>query len=614
MKITAIATATLLVIVAPVAATGDDAETLQLANCKTTVVAYESVSRSVETASAALYYPSTTMQAYTGCQITSVDVATISTTDTGALRLFITKELDGEPDYEQTCTASASGWNTFELDSAYTIDGEALYIGYEVSGLYYLALCEQLIDGTEYVNKNTDGWTVYEKDYSFALSATVTGDDLPRHNVRLTDIKMPKYAVTGGTIEYSGTFINLGAATVDSITLTYYVDGVATTSETVATAETAYRTSGTFAAGTFSLSEEGEPTVYVEITAVNGESDDDPSDNTSRSVTMLCRDSFTARKILAEVFSTELCVNCAAAHKLIASVFDERDDIIEVGHHAGYYTDAYTIDESTEYKWFYGTMVYAPAVMLDRTLFDNYADDYTYSGTPLTAPTEDLLGTLCDEAAAVPAFVTVAIDCRYDIDTQQLDVTVSGTRLLPTDDYDNTVLNVFVLEDSIFTTTQKDTDGSFYHRYSIRQVLTATWGDTISLDDGYSASYVTTIADTMDVAQLYVAAFVANYDSNDVTHCNVLNAEVARVADGLDLTNIAAASDDKGSLVSLSGGNIVVNGTVRSITLTDPSGRIVLATGTMHSGETISTASLPHGVYIVTTHGDTGTQSIKVAK
>lgn len=610
----ALAAAAFCAVVAPIWAETADAETLQLANCKKTVVAYESVSRSVTTVGAALYYPAVTMQAYAGCTITSVDVAFITSTSEGALRLFITKELGGEPVYEQTCTATASGWNTFELDTPYDIDGEALYIGYEVSGLYYLALCEQLTDGTEYVNKNTDGWTEYEKDYSFALSATVTGDDLPRHNVRLSDIKMPKYTVTDTAINYSGTFLNLGAAAVDSIALTYYVDGVATLTKTVSVDETAYRTSGTFSADGLSLSEEGEPEVYVEITAVNGEQDKDMSDNTSRTVTMLCRDAFTPRKILAEVFSTELCTNCAAAHKLIAGVFDERDDIIEVGHHAGYYTDPYTIDESSEYKWFYGTMVYAPAVMLDRTLFDNYADDYTYSGTPLTAPSEELLGNLCDEAAAVPAFVTVAIDCDYDIDAQQLDVTVSGEKLLPTDDYDNTVLNVFLLEDSIFTTTQRDTDGSFYHRYSIRQVLTATWGDAITLDEGYSASYSTAIADTMDVAQLYVVAFVANYDSDDATHCNVLNAEVAHVADGLDLTSIATLRGDSAPDVRVTSGNIVVSGSANSVKVTDMSGRCVLSAGTTGHGSTISTAALPHGIYIVTAEGAAGTRSIKFVK
>lgn len=523
-------------------AAADDATELKLSNCKSTIVAYLSVSRSLGSGQAALYYPAETMAAYKGCTIASVNVGVVGKTAADGLRVFITTDLNGTPLVEKSDSAAKGGWNTVTFDEPYTITGEAIYIGYEVSGFIYLSVCEPFIAGEEWTYTTTDGWQQYDGVYSAAIEAIVTGDSLPRHNVYLKSIYMPEYTTTGNATTYTGRFINLAAAPVTDLTLTYYADGVELMSETVDVDATDYRSTGSFTAHGLVLDQECSHEMQVEITAVNGEDDVLPSDNLSRTNTLLCRDSFTPRNVLMEVFSTELCVNCASAHTLIESTYEGYGDIIEVGHHAGYYTDAFTIDASTDYEWFYNTVsTFAPALMFDRSWFDNYESLYSNDGSPITSVSDETLSAMYSEATATPAYVSVNITPQYDEQTRLLTLTVDGEQLLPTDAYDGLRLNVFVLEDSLFTTTQKNTNGSFYHRHSLRQVLTDTWGDPIdNITEGYNATYETYIADTMDIDQVYVVAFIANYDASAADNCPVLNSAEVKITETTDVTAIAA--------------------------------------------------------------------------
>lgn len=608
----------LLAAAVSVPARADDETELRLSNCRGDVVAYKQVSSSITTSAAALYYPASTMQAYAGCSITSIKVGTISSTSTGGVRVFITKDLDGTPEYEQECTAGNSGWNTFDLDSAYYITGDAIYIGYEVDGLKYIGLCNVFIEGEEWTATTSNGWKKYTESYSNAIEAIVTGDNLPKHNIYLNDITLPGYTTTGSPITCEGTFINLGASPVESLTLTYIADSVAVLCETVEVSSTDYRSTGTFTASGLSFGEECSADVYVVVSEVNGNPDVDTTDNVSRSKEILCRDSFTQRKILFEVFSTEKCTNCASAHRLIERTYEGYEGLVQVGHHSGYYTDGYTIDASTEYEWFYGTMVYAPAVMLDRTVFDNCTDNYSYEGTPVTSPSGDNLVALYDEAIAVPAFVTVNISKDYDEDTRHLTLTIDGEQLLPVDEYDDLRLNVYILEDSIFTTTQRNSDSYFFHRYSIRECLSDTWGDTVSIAGGYTASYETDIADTIDINQVYAVAFIANYDASDATNCNVLNTEEVKIIEAVtdvednEPTGITSLrSSDAASSMRVSRDCITTSGDGK-VTVYDMSGRCLISSSVSGS-QSIPLTQLPSGTYIVKSTANGG-DTVKIVR
>lgn len=561
---------------------------------------------------AALYFDAETLAAYRGCRLTAITLQLNEAVGVDDVRVFVSRSLDGTPDYEQSLPAvNQAGSVTVPLERPYEIGGnEGLYVGYTVRGVSLLCYTETLVKGTEYIkNKADNAWHAYDDAYySAALTATIEGESLPA-NVRLTRLSMPGYSLVGEPLRYEGDLINLGPETVESLTCTYLVDGLAVESETVSGLSIAPRTSGTFSLNQLSFDSEGTHSVQVKVTAVNGQPDGLPADNASREQSVLTRSSFERRKVLMEVFSTELCSNCPQAHGYLEQQLGDATNLIEVGHHAGFYSDDYTVEASQAYEWFYKPgRLYAPAVMLDRTnRYDAFPEAYADS-VPVIDAVNGSLQAIYQEASQVPAYVSVALLGSYDEASRQLVVTVAGQRLLPLNHPEQARLFVMLTEDSLFTQKQMGAgkDG-FYHRHSLRQMLSDNWGDELHFkgvdgSDSYMMQYTVTLPEAWRADQVQVVAFVANYDADDHNDCRVLNAEAATVR-GSELTAVSTVCRTeasvrprvKGELVSLTNG--------ASFDLYDLQGRCLQ--------QSVRAARLPgHGIYVVRPLGG---EAVKVA-
>lgn len=547
-------------------------------------VAYESVGKT-DTAGVALYFPATTMQAYKGCRITEINLQLDTKLGEDSVCVFVTKSLDGECDYQQRVTGSKKTL-TVTLDTPYEIDGDSLYIGYTVVGARYLCYSKAFVDGEEWVMRKGEGWKKYEGSNTATLTATVEGDSLPE-DVKLMETYMPEYSLTRKGVPYSGTFANLGAEMVTSLTFTYYVDGEATSTETVDNLTVGKRKTGSFSLSGLHLTEEGQPMVSFAITAVNGKPDGAPADNVSREQSLLVRDSFIKRNTLMEVFSTELCPNCPSAHELIDSELGKRTDVIEVGHHSGFYTDTLTVQASVDYEWFYKTgKLYAPALMFDRTSLAASLPSVYSDGVPVVSPTSATLLTLYRLMSDVPAYASVNIAKTYDAESRHLSVHVEGEQLLPWATPDSLRLFVMLTEDSLYSETQRGASAGFYHRHALRQMLSSTWGDMVDVANGYAADYSTDIPEEWNAERMRVVAFVANYNSTDNTDCRVLNTAATAIADN-NSSAIREVNVDEG--ISLHNGTVSCGG--RRFSVYDVYGRAVALS--------VDNARLPHGVYII---------------
>lgn len=563
------------------------------------------------TGGSALYFPAATMQMYKGCSITELHVGINEPSGYDSVRVFITRSLDEAPLYEQRYTARRAGWNTVTLDTPFQLDGSALYIGYEVTGQYYLHYSEVFIDGEEWINQGDGRWSEYTGIYSASLYAVVTGGSLPRNNIRLGHVSMPGYAVAGESLLCKGEFVNLGLDDVESLTLSYYIDGEHACDENVDVTPTAGRTSGDFQGKALSFSSPGDRKVSISVTAVNGSDDADPSDNTLEARSVKCVDRFVRRNVLFEVFSTELCTACPGTHEVIAATLEGKPGIIEIGHHAGFYTDGLTIPASKEYEWFYGDgRLYAPAMMFDRTCFTANLPDYYAEGSPVTGINSEHLVNVYNEAMGVPAFVEVNVEPRLDAGNRRLGLTVSGRRLLPLADADKLRLFVFLTEDSIYSDSQAGAAEGFYHRYVARHSFTPTWGEYVDVEGGFSVDYETDIPVEWNIGMLRAVAFVAYYDADDICHCEVLNsAEVRLAADGTAGVDAVDAGGGE-NVVTYDSGNIVVPGGCGAVSLFDASGRCVMynpAGGTM-----TPVGHLPHGIYVVKVVTGGGVKTVKI--
>lgn len=261
--------------------------------------------------------------------------------------------------------------------------------------------------------------------------------------------------------------------------------------------------------------------------------------------------SFSQRNVLVEVFSTERCTNCPAGHETLAYALGGKPYVIELVHHAGFFTDKFTIPESTAYEWFYKcsdySSTFAPAFMMDRTHWDALPDYYYYP-TPMSMSFgSKALKAAYAEAAAVPALANISITPTYNADERLLSLDVEAEALVATEGYEHPALNVFLTENEVFSVSQEGTFGSYTHQHIARQCLTTTWGEGFEAGGTISRHYEVTLPDGWNADNMTAVAFVANYNARSNADCRVMNAEEVKltgaegIIDGLQSPAAAAA-------------------------------------------------------------------------
>lgn len=562
-------------------------KTLTIGNNKKSVTSYEPV-KGDSKAGSALFFDSDYMSAYKGCELTEVTIAFADKTESDAITIFLSHAIDEEPFYQQTVSASKSKWNTFKLSTPYFIDGSSLYVGYTVSGVKYLGYGKALVKNPEYILGKDGVWKEYEGKNSASLLATISGDNLPENNVRLGTTSIPSYVKTDVPMDIFGDFQNLGATNVTSIVFGLYDGDEEICEEKVDGLDVAPRSEGSFSLSSMKLNAECEKDLRLLVKSVNGGVDAVEGDNSTKTCHVMCRDSYVTRKVLLETFSTEKCTACPNAHKAIDKVTRDMEDIVEIDHHAGFYTDKYTIDESVEYEWFYPSYYqFAPAMLVDRMdMRDVFPEAYNYE-TPILNANGSTLKALYEMELQRPALATVNITTDWSAEARKLSIDVSGKQLLPVATPDSVRLYVFVTEDSLYSTSQAGASKGFYHSHVPRLSLTPTWGEKVDIAAGYDCHFDAVLNEEWNEKQMNVVAFVANYNSTNPCDCAVLNVE-------------------QQSLKTLTSGiNNLRHGVTGAWQIIDMSGNVV---GKGIGSETLTKVydALKHGVYVVSINGDNG--------
>ena len=572
--------------------------TLIIGNNKKSSAGLESVKGATDVGSA-IFFDANYMSAYKGCKLIDIQIAFPDTTANGAITIFLSHDLNGEPFYKETVDAKKAKWNTFELAKPYTIDGSALYVGYTIKESQYICYGTQLVKNPEYIKGKNGKWTLYEDNYSASLLATITGDNMPQHNVRLGVTNLPAYVKPGQVINYFGTYQNLGVAPVNSLTFALYDGDKELCSEHVEGLQTSSRREGSFELSQMKVPENGDYNLRLCIKSVNDEADAVTADNWSESVQTKCRDSYQDRKVLLETFSTEKCSGCPAAHLAINNAIKDMTDIIEIGHHAGFMADKYTIPTSSEYEWFYPSYrTFAPAMLVDRSDFRKTLPEIFKYETPILEASAENVLEAYKMAKQTPALATVNITKELNTSTRNVSIQVEGKQLLPLATPDSVRLYVFLTEDSIYTKRQAGAKGGFYHRHSPRVSLTPTWGDKIDIGNGYKCNYTTTLDKAWDMTKMNVVAFVANYNPTNQSDCYVLNTEK------LDLWDAATGIDGPKAEATA----------FTSWIITDMYGRTINS-GSEASSLSAAYSSLGHGIYVVSLSGNKGNKkSYKISK
>ncbi len=196
---------------------------------------------------------------------------------------------------------------------------------------------------------------------------------------------------------------------------------------------------------------------------------------------------FFPRKFLLEHFTSANCNQCPMGMKYIVEYLDKQTTpYIWVSHHAVYGTDEYTIPASNAIAMNYLGMNTVPSVVFNRSEQDGLM--------VIGAWTIENLVVKDDTVAEA----SVEIEHQFDKVTRRLDVTVSGQ--VANTDRKEYLLSILIKENGLVG-RQEDAYCSwkgakwqeYMHPRVVRDMVTATFGDTVRVENqaySYTMSYI----------------------------------------------------------------------------------------------------------------------------
>lgn len=463
-------------------------------------------------------------------------------------------------------------------------------------------------------------------DGLYTVVDNVTVAELAPYGISYVAGQVQGYAPMGTNFDFYTLVENQGTAPMTSYTLTYTLNNgtpvtrnvtginVAPFDSYVDTVTVSYPTAGTL-------------TIGLEVSAPNGQTDPDLTDNTgSLQTTIYDPATATQRTSLLDHFTTAQCVNCPAAHeRLHTAIVGYEDRIAWVAHHVGYGTDnmTYSQDDNTSngVKGFYvangGTSTFAPAMMLDRNV-----ENVPVSGGGLVGSVGAIatLQSQFADATSTPAFVTVELqNMNYNESTREVSFDVAGQFMQTISGIVN--VTVYITEDSIMG-TQSGASGQYQHDHVLRTVVSAYWGDALTstnANDTYSKHYTYTLPATWKNNKCRVIAFVNKHDAASYMNRQVLNATKSGF-----LTNTLGIEDVKPAISVKMWPNPVAEiafveaeSTIRSYVVVNALGQRVMGAEGINTGALeLNVSNLAAGVYFVSVTTDNGvsTERLSVVK
>ena len=577
-----------------------------------------------DTVGAVVFVSAEELQDKVGAALTHLSVYHIGSTAPKYLKLFVTHNLDSAVIYEKDIDVAGvkEGWNTIALDSALTLSGDSIYLGYYFSSssvaTYAVANSSTV---KSFIKKGVSAdWSSTK---GVAVYGTIVGDNLPAYDIVLSsavksiDVEMNKPVYFSFFVE------NVAADTIRTIEIECDFGNGRKETKTIEV-EIPYLASDSIVFDGVVFEELGVYDVKFTITKLNGNDDLTPENN-EHAVKVNVIERIVKRKVLLEIFSTELCTNCPQGHDIIEASIDGRhEEIIEVGHHVGFYTDQWTLPADTIYMNFYYAAIvtiFAPAGMIDRTLFskaDGHNNPYQGGDSCVVFDVSDAdVWNMLNVQLAKPAYAWIDLKVNFDEMDSILIINTAGKSV--TELAGEPRLTIYITEDNLASERQagwnSEIKGPYYQHNVNRYIATDVWGDQVTLNDGFEKEYKVKVQSNWNINNLNVVAFVHNYSTKPnvkerYTDFNVYNAEKVQVR-----THEVAVDDvvDEPIMVITRQHNVLeIVGEYASGVIYNVNGQTVT---TIHGSPTISIANMPSGVYVVTLTLTDGTKyNTKIVK
>lgn len=300
---------------------------------------------------------------------------------------------------------------------------------------------------------------------------------------------------------------------------------------------------------------------------------------------------------LVEEFTSLMCVNCPNMYYYLEQALDKyrTDDekpVIYLGRHAGFVDDAFTVPADHALLYLFGDgYTYNPAMMIDRTCFDN-------ATVPVMGASQASLDPYLESiryAATIPAPAELFVEPVNDIDGRRLGARVYGTVNSATRQHmDSVRLSVYLVENDIPLTWYPQTfpDGTpasiideYRHNGVIRAVYSDKTGDLVEVDDNgqFFVEYpYIAVDDEIETSNAELVAVLHRTDRKVLRNNSVLNATSSKyVSDdgsGGILTGIETLTpDDNSNNITFAidpNGMIIPSAPIQSMQVFDLYGRM----------------------------------------
>lgn len=507
---------------------------------------------------------------YAGCTVKSLSIQ-LGASFGSAGSVFVTDELTApvptrfadEQDIPDFDWVPPYKWIDIPLDHPFTIEPDApFYAGIRIlpytAAPYYGTWQFAVDDNAEaakhsYIyDEKTSTWGLTTTRQwgeeltapSFLIRLVVSGSTLPTNDIAVTTLSSKKYIRTSDTTSATFTVVNLAANDVTAFDADLILDGtLASTTHFDLDTPLATNHEATFTLEGVAYETEGTHTFAILAKNPNGVADTHPEDNRAEGEINVI-DRYFNRNVLAEAFTTMSCANCPGAHEQQDIAFEGLTNVVRVDHHSGFGTDPLTTDADRDFTWFYNNngATYAPAIMFDRAMIDDFFDPQRSPGeehspvigSGLAKHLVFIQGVLAER----PAYVDVNITPDYNPASRQLTITVSGEAIAKLKG-SNPTLNVWLTESGLsaannpklgqMTSTGK-LDMSFVHNHVMRATLTGSWGQALPLDiEPYSRTFSTTLDAAWKPENMEIVAFIANFDDQRPDNCFVHNSAAAPI-------------------------------------------------------------------------------------
>lgn len=556
---------------------------------------------------AAIRLPASILNKYIGAKIKKIDFA-ITEKAGQMMTVFITNDLySSKPLRTQTFYDFEAGWNSITLNQPYTIrQGEDLYIGYvayttvETANAKIITFefeAKKRVDGVNFYGEG-DWWNEVPPsvDFNLCIRAYAEGEGLPHHDVQVSKLTSADLIVQNKQTNAEFNVWNHGLDPVENIDVEVSANGQVFDTKHLTGVFVEPNAGIPVSLEGISFPEEGNNTLEVKVTKINGKDDSDPNDNAANRTIYAIKEGAqpAVRNVLFEHFTSESDETAPEADALYAEAIGNDANVISIKHHTD---DKYELDAESPYaRFFDNNRMFYPAILVDRNMFQGLGE----VGPAYFVGSKETAQSLISSSRSIPSYITPKVALEYNEDTRRLHITASGKAEVKEMPFQKDLrLTVYVVEDRVASTTQTGKE-NYQHNGVIRAIPCETcWGDPINISSyNFQKEYEVTLDEEWNPANIRVVAVVSNYNEKSDTEFQVYNAASNTIS---GLSGIGQATKGGGEPeIWIVDGNIQVE-----------SGYTLLGVFDI-SGKKIDTACLTPGIYIVRTTDGNRTYHRKV--